>query len=116
MTDWLTYTRLGPFTKGEIPEPLQVTIQDVDGTAINLSGFTASFKIEAVDQTVSGLGAGTSSIPTAASGITQYAWVAADFTTAGFYRGQMWVGDGTNRYASEVYEWFVYDITDAPSI
>lgn len=114
--EYATTTRIGPFSLGEKPEPLQITIQDADGNAISLTGYTVSFVIEAVDQTVAGLGAGTSEIVTPASGITRYNWAAADFATAGLYRGQMWVGNGTYRYASDVFEWFVRDNTTAPSI
>lgn len=114
--EYIPVTRIGPFTLGEKPEPLQITIQDYDGVAVALTGYTASFVIESVDQTVSGLGAGVSEVVAAASGITRYTWAAADFTTAGFYRGQMWVGNGTYRYASDVFEWFVRDLTTAPSI
>lgn len=114
--EYVTVTRIGPFTLGEKPEPLQITIQDNDGVAISLVGYTASFVIESVDQTVSGLGTGTSTIVTPASGIIRYTWAAADFTTAGFYRGQMWAGNGIYRYASNVFEWFVRDLTTAPSI
>lgn len=114
--EYVLATRIGPFTLGEKPEPLQITMQDADGAALVLTSYTAKFVIESVDATVAGLAAGTSSIPTPASGITRYVWAAADFTTAGFYRGQMWVGDGTYRYASDVFEWFVRDLTTAPSI
>lgn len=114
--EYIPVTRIGPFSVGEKPEPLQITLQDADGAALTLTGYTASFVIESVDETVSGLAAGTSDIVTPASGITRYTWAAADFTTAGFYRGQMWVGNGTYRYASDIFEWFVRDVTTAPSI
>lgn len=114
--EYVSVTRIGPFTLGEKPEPLQITIQDFNGNAVNLTGYTASFVIESVDQTVNGLGTGISEIVTPASGITRYTWAIADFTTMGFYRAQMWVGNGTYRYASDVFEWFVRDLTAAPSI
>lgn len=114
--EYVSVTRIGPFTLGEKPEPLQITIQDFDGTAVSLVGYTAKFVIESVDQTVSGISSGVSEIITPASGVTRYTWAAADFTTAGFYRGQMWAGNGTYRYASDVFEWFVRDLTTAPSI
>lgn len=114
--EFIDVTRIGPFSIGEKPEPLQITIQDYNGTAINLTGYTATFIIEAVDQTVSSLGGGTSSIPTPASGITQYIWHANDFLTAGLYRAQMWAGNGTYRYASKIFEWFVQDATTAPNV
>lgn len=110
-----TITRIGPYFVGEIPRTLQITIQDEDGTAIDINGWTAEFQIEAVGQTVLGLGAGTPTISDGANGVTQYAWAAADFTTAGVFRGQMWVDNGgTLNFASCVFEWIVYEVTEAP--
>ena len=114
--EYASVIRLGPFSLGEKPEPLQITIQDADGNVINLTGYTAKFVIKSVDQTVSGLGGGVSDLVTPATGITRYTWAAADFTTAGFYVGQMWVGNGSLRYASDIFEWFVRSNTLAPSV
>jgi len=112
-----TIVNLGVFAKGEIPETLQITIQDVDGVAINLTGMTAEFEIVAVRQVVAGLGAGTPSIPTPTSGLTQYIWAAADYGTVGTFRGQMWAGDGAAiRLASSIYQYEVEEITTAPSV
>ena len=85
---------------------------------MNLTGFTATFDIIRLDgATPAGIGAGTATIPTPASGLTQYAWAQIDFQTAGMYRGVMWVRDGSQRYASEFFEWFVRDsLTTAPSL
>ena len=112
-----TIVNLGVFAKGEIPETLQITIQDADGVAIDLTGMTTEFEIVAVRQTVAGLGAGTPSIVTPLSGITQYIWVVTDFNTVGTFRGQMWAGDGsTVRLASSIYQYEVEEITTAPSV
>ncbi len=112
-----TIVNLGVFAKGEIPEPIQITIQDADGAVIDLTGFTAKFVIEAVRQTVSGLGAGTTTIPDEPNGITQYVWVLADFNTIGTFRGQMWVGtSGALKLASFIYQYEVEEITTAASV
>ncbi len=112
-----TIVNLGVFAKGEIPEALQVTIQDVDGVAIDLTGMTADFVIEAVRETVAGLGTGVSSIPTPLSGLTQYVWVTADMNTIGTFRGQMWVGDSVAiKLGSSIYQYEVEEITTAPSV
>lgn len=107
---------LGPYSIGEIPSAFQVTITDDSNNAIDLTGFTAEFVIEAVDETIANLGLGTSDITNEVGGVTQYQWVATDFANAGHFRAQMWVGNGTVRYASDVFEWFVRDTTDAPSV
>ena len=109
--------RIGPFALGEIPDPLQITFKDNAGVALDLSaGHTPTVQIVAVDQTVPGLGAGTSAFTGDGSdGVSTYTWVAADFATAGFYRGQMWsVRAGVKIYASDVFEWFVEQVTTAP--
>lgn len=109
---------LGPYSVGEIPRALAVTFEDADGGPVNLSGFTARFVIEQVsgDEAASGLGQGVAAITDAAAGVTEYAWTAADFATAGRFRGQMWVGDGTNRLASIEFWWDVAAVTEAPDI
>ncbi|MEM9681635.1 MAG: hypothetical protein AAF942_00080 [Pseudomonadota bacterium] len=111
---------LGTFSVGEIPEPLQVTFLTDQGVAIDLTGFAVDFVIESINAEVptdTVLGAGSASIVNPATGgVTQYAWDAQDFQNAGYYEGQMWAGNGTNRYASRQLFWNVADITAAPSI
>lgn len=112
-----TIVNLGVFAKGEIPEPLQITIQDADGVAIDLTSMTADFVIESVREDVSGLGMGVSSLTDATNGVTQYVWVTADMNTVGTFRGQMWVGDGsTIKLASFIYQYEIELITTTPSV
>lgn len=112
-----TIVNLGVFAKGEVPEPIQITIQDADGVVIDLTGMTADFVISAVRATVSGLGVGATTIPTPSSGITQYVWVTADMNTVGTFRGQMWVGDASVlKLASFIYQYEVEEITTSPAV
>jgi len=112
-----TIVNLGVFAKGEVPEPIQITIQDADGVVIDLTAMTAEFEIVAVRQTVPGLGTGTTTITDAVNGVTKYVWVTADFATVGTFRGQMWVGDAaTLKLASFIYQYEVEEITTAPSV
>ncbi len=112
-----TIVNLGVFAKGEVPEPIQITIQDADGVVIDLTGMTAEFEIVSVREDVSGLGTGTSTIEDDTGGITQYVWVTADMNTVGTFRGQMWVGDGVGfKIASFIYQYEVELITSAPSV
>lgn len=115
---YTTQQIIGSYVKGEIPAALQISFTDNDSAVLDLTGFTASFQIIRLDgSTPANVGQGTSSIPTAASGLTQYVWHENDFLTPGMYRGVMWAGDGTNRYASDFFEWFVRDSsTTTPSI
>ena len=112
-----TIVNLGVFAKGEVPEPIQITIQDADGVVIDLTGMTAEFDIVSVREDVSGLGTGASSITNFTGGVTKYIWVTADMNTVGTFRGQMWVGDGaTFKIASFIYQYEVEEITTAPSV
>ncbi len=112
-----TIVNLGVFAKGEIPEVLQITIQDADGTVIDLTGMTADFVIESVRETVAGLGTGAATIPAPTSGLTQYVWVTADMNTVGTFRGQMWVGDAVSiKLASVIYQYEVEEITTAAGV
>lgn len=119
MIEELNRVRIGPFTTGEIPPLLEITFTDEDGTAISLNGCTAKFVITCVtEEGMANLGEGNSDIPDpSSSGKTTYTWDTNDMSRAGFYRGQMWVGDGQDgrRYASDLYEWWVEDATPKPN-
>lgn len=99
---------IGPYTLGEIPESLQITMLGGDGSALNLTGYTGTFRIKNIDTGTVVTGSGSASIPTPASGITQYDWAAADLNTVGTFHAQMWADDGSQRFASEV---FIYCVT-----
>jgi len=116
---YTTQQMIGAYLKGEIPQALQISFKNDAGAILDLSGFTAQFEIIRIDDGVDpgNLGQGVSSVPTPSSGITQYVWHENDLLTVGMYRGIMWVGDGTNRYGSEFFEWFIRDsLTTVPSI
>lgn len=113
---WHAATSIGIFAKGEKPDPLLVTFTDTGGVALDLTGFTASCKIEQVDSSTTGLATGTAVLNNAAGGIVQYTFTDADMNTAGLFRLQVWVGNGTRRYASELFEYKVSEDTEAPSL
>jgi hypothetical protein len=119
MTQIQTIQRIGPYYVGEVPRTLQITIQDEDGTPIDINGWQATFQIKPVSQTIAGLGTGTAIVTDGANGVTQYQWAADDFNQVGVFRGQMWVDDGvsppTKQYASCVFEWIVYEVTEEPN-
>jgi len=107
---------IGPYAVGELPQSLSITIQDAAGNAIDLTGFTAKFVILNVDTNVSAEGAGTPSIADDTNGITQYDWALTDLAVEGTFHAQMWVDDpGTQKYASEIFQFSVEEITTAPN-
>jgi hypothetical protein len=101
-------TKLGDYTAGEIPEPLVVTFTDAAGDAIDLTGYTARWVYQPVGGTAVTRNA---VVTTPASGVTTHTWVAADLEDEGTYNAQMWVGNLTNRYASETFQ---YRVNDGP--
>lgn len=109
---------IGPYVIGEIPAPLLITFKDASNVVLDLSEYTADFEIVRLDgDTPAGIGAGAASIPDEVGGVTQYVWESFDFQTEGLYRGVMWCGNGTLRYASEFFEWFIRDsLTSIPAV
>ena len=87
---------VGRFTTGERPAPLVYTFQDAAGTPIDLTGFSASF--------VSSDLTGTAVITDPAAGEVTHDWVDADMTV-GLHKARVWVGNGSNRYASDLLVW-----------
>lgn len=103
-----------PFTVGEVPPPIVYEFQDGNGDPINLAGFEVAFHYR-----VGGL------VPVTrvavldtdgTNGQVRYNWVVEDLV-AGEAQGEFWVGNGTNRYASDVISWRTRPaVTTAPEI
>lgn len=115
---------IGPYRKGEKPPPIVVTIRDYLGNVVDLSGYSCHWVYRM--HTLSGWPDFTTSDPApvdrtgsmlnATLGQTQYAWVAADFATVGYFEGEMWAGNLTNLFSSVRYLWQTYDAILVPSI
>lgn len=86
-----------PYVVGEKPSPLEYQFLDANGAAINLTGFTAKFNYKENDGAAVSANATISDGP---NGKARYTFNGNEFTTAGHYRAEFWVGNGTNRYAS----------------
>lgn len=97
--------KLGPYKEGEIPPPVVIQFTDNAGVAIDLTGFTVKFHYRERGATAVTERSGT--LEDAPNGKAKYTWVAGDFTTPGNYAAEMWVGNITNRYASEDIEYRV---------
>lgn len=88
---------IGPYVIGEKPAPLIYQFLDSAGSPINLAGFTAKFSYQERDSAAVTVNA---TVSDAANGKAQYTFTGSEFSTAGHYRAEMWVGNSTNRYAS----------------
>lgn len=100
--DHVTPEQLGAYVVGEIPEPWRHDFDDAAGAALNLAGYVAK-----LTYLVNGTGAqvvrDATIVDGGATGKAEYAWVAADLATAGWIVGELWVGNGVNRYAQPFY-------------
>ena len=99
---------LGVFAAGEVPFPLEHTYKDANGTAIDMTGWSVSVTAEGPEDTGS-YGAGTVVFTDEAGGVAEYTWAATDFIDVGKYTMLLWAEDGTNRLASDLFVWEVYD-------
>jgi hypothetical protein len=100
---------IGVFAAGELPFPFAHTFNDFLGNAIDLAGFTPTVEIEGPDEAGSyGTGSVVVSGPTI-DGVVQYTWANADFQDVGKYQMLLWVDDGTNKLASDLIKYEVYD-------
>lgn len=101
---------IGPYTAGEIPEPIVHRFVAHDRTPLDLTGFDARYVWERAGTTVVSQEQ-TAAISNPTDGEVTYGWDASDLEVAGNYTAQIWVGDGANRYASTI---FVYEVEDGP--
>jgi hypothetical protein len=90
-------TVIGPYTSGERPEPLEYSFLDADGAPVNLTGFTATFRLSINGQPGS---SNAASVTTPLEGTVTYTW-AADDLTAGALRAEFVATNGTNTYISD---------------
>lgn len=89
---------IGPYTQGEIPDPLTYQFQDSSGNPIDLSGgYVARFEYSERDGSPVLANAAVSN---AAAGQVTYTWTGSELSAAGHYTAFFWVGNGTNRLAS----------------
>jgi hypothetical protein len=95
-----------PFTAGERPAPWEYQFQDDDGNPIaDLSvGYTA--KVVLREQWGNPVEA-NASVSNGPQAKVTYTWGAGDLAAPGRYRIQMWVGNGTVRWASVLHEFTV---------
>ena len=106
MTDTLTMP-LGAYREGIVPPPIVVTFEDANGNPIDLTHFTARLEYRHSGDAIVKRTAVIDADQVANRGQVRYTWVAADFTAVGAHQGELWVGNGSNRYASIYLLWFV---------
>lgn len=99
-----TDVKLGVFTVGEIPAPLEYQFLDWSGVPIDLTaGFTAKFNWTRVGAAPAATANAT--VSSALLGKVQYTWTGTEFAAPGQYRAQFIVGNGTQRWFSDMIQW-----------
>lgn len=100
---------LGSFVVGEVPVSLVYQFLDVDGVAINLTGYgVVQFQWGLDDNGV--IVNPTTAVGTVGDALTGkvvYAWTGVEFATTGAHAGLFFVNDGTHQLASVLLTWQV---------
>lgn len=78
-------TKIGPYFVGEDPEPLEITVTDSDGVAIDITGCTIGCRYSINGGTAVNI---VGSISSGAGGVMRIDWPSG-FTAAGVIRGQV---------------------------
>lgn len=116
---------IGTFRQWEIPPPLVYQFQDADGKAMNLTGYDAEMVISDGNE-----GSGADAIPSSdrevrhematvtdpEQGKVTYQWQTGDLSTTGVIFAELWVSNGSNRFASERFQLRVSPALAEPSI
>lgn len=88
---------IGPYVVGEKPASLAYSFLDSSGAPINIQGWTVKFQCQ---ERFGSVFYGSGSVSDGPNGTALYVFTGAEFPTAGQYRAEFWVGNGTNRFAS----------------
>lgn len=104
---------IGPYVVGEKPSSLEYAFLDSGGSPINITAWAVRFQCQ---ERFGSVFYGTGSISDGPSGKALYVFTGAEFPTAGAYRGQFWVGNGTNRFASVDIKFTVETSVGAPPV
>jgi hypothetical protein len=107
---------IGPYVVGEIPAPLEYTFLESDGSAVDLLGYTAEFITRPTDD-VSAVSVYPAAVTDPANGVVTYTWDGTELESPGRHWCELWVGNGTNRFASVRMEYGVRaSVGPAPQI
>lgn len=85
--------RLGTYTEGEIPEPLEYQFLDAGRQPLDLTGFTATFSLQIVGEAATSTDAVVGD-----NGKVTHVWSALE---PGIFYAEFVVTNGTNTYISE---------------
>lgn len=110
---------LGPYSQGEIPEPVTHTFLKSDGSPDALTGGTWSSKLEYRRWNTTPVTEKSATVQDQSTlpGQVTWTWAAGDVAAYGDFEGELWVGNaGTNRYRSQRFRWLVKPSIATPVI
>ena len=100
---------IGPFTVGEIPDPLEYQFLDYNGAAMPISGYSATFTVREKYASTPIIDNAVATVTDAAEGKVTYVWTGTAFEDQGHYYAEFWIGNTVQRYASELITFDVHD-------
>jgi hypothetical protein len=96
---------IGPFVSGEVPAPLQYQFLDASGVGLPIQGYEVRFLF--AEEDLPSVEHACALVDGGANGVVQYVWQDGDLDVVGHYIGELWTGNGTQRYASVRVLWDV---------
>jgi len=105
---------LGEFTAGEKPiASLLHTFQYADGSPIDITGMQVRFTYQEQWGTPA---TRNGAIQDGPAGKAAYVWDGSEFSSAGRWKADLWIGNGINRVASTRFVWTVRAAVAIPAI
>lgn len=74
--------------KGDLLPKLRATLLDADGTAIDISGASATFSMKNASTGALKINAAVATVADAVNGVVEYPWAGTDTDTVGTYYGE----------------------------
>jgi len=106
-----------PFVVGEKQPPFEYQFKDYAGAPINLLNYAARASFRERWAAVATVDGRAAAVTDSANGKVTYTWQGDEYPTPGQWLGELWVGNGTQRYCSLLFTFLVRaPVASVPSI